>query len=90
MRPDLANTGLIEITDNLIAFRYRADRVVHNQCRPDIVSLENRLHLPQRLDRSNTGGAPRRDATQSNSASVSTTTVSIGCCAAGQATISRI
>src|SRR3954470_8369655 len=59
MRPDLANTGSIEITDNFITFRYRTDRVVPNECRSYIVSLENRLHQPQRLYRSYAGGAPR-------------------------------
>src|ERR1044071_8879159 len=59
MRPDLAKTGVIEIADDFIALRYRADRVVQNQCRPDIVSRENRQHLPQRLDRAYPGGAPR-------------------------------
>src|SRR4051812_4381748 len=59
MRPDLANTGLIEVTDELISFRYRTDRVVHNECRPYIVSLKNRLYLPQTLYRSYAGGAPR-------------------------------
>src|SRR4051794_38821348 len=59
MCPDFAKTGLIEIADDFITFRYRADRVVHNECRPDVVSLENRLHLPQRPYRSDAASLPR-------------------------------
>src|SRR4051794_32069799 len=48
MRPDFANTGRVKIADDFVTFRSGADRVVHNECRPDVVSLENRLHLSQR------------------------------------------
>ncbi len=59
MRADLANTGFIEIADDFIAFRYRTDGIVHDECRPDVVSLENRLHLPRGLYRSHAVGAAR-------------------------------
>ena len=79
MRADLANTGFIEVANDFIAFRYRTDRIVHNECRPDVVSLENRLHLPRGFHRSHAVGAPRtRRRSSQNSASVSMTTTSIG------------
>jgi hypothetical protein len=75
---DFASTRTIEIADELVGFPRAADRVIEDEGRPDSISVKDPLCSILAFNR----GTPiaRRGvlASQSNSASVSTMTTSIG------------